>query len=260
MADRKFAAAALLAALAIACGESEPTQAPVDPEFAALMARAEGGDPAAQVAVADRFESDDARPGADAEALKWYRKAALQNHAEGQYSLGVMIFGGRGQREDEVEGAKWIRKAAEAGYADAQNSLAVLYATGSGVELDHEASMEWFRKAAELGHPTAQLSLGTRLAQGFLGPEDPEAAAVWFRRAAEGGLPAAQWRYGIALSHGDGVPKDDREAYFWLTLSGVARTTESIDEVESVGAKLSEEERATELKSMTEWAREHLGP
>ena len=263
MAFRSFDAVRLgaigLVALAVGCGESEPTTASTYPELAALVARAEGGDSNAQVELGDRFESSDSSPHDDAVALKWYRKAALQDHPEGQYSLGVMIYRGRGQSEDRIEGAKWILKSAEAGYTDAQNSLAVLYAMGGGVAQDHQISMDWFLKAAEAGHATAQMSLGARLAEGLTGPKDPEAAAEWFRRSAENGLPAAQWRYGLALAVGEGVPKDDREAYFWLLMSGVARSRDTIDLMEGIEATLTDEERAAIRVQMTEWARDRLG-
>jgi TPR repeat protein len=260
VAFRWIAATSLLAALTFACGGDEQAPAPIAPEIAALIGRAEAGDPAAQVALGDHFESGDGLPRDDAAALEWYRKAAHQGHLEGQYSFGVMIFTGRGQAEDRTEGAKWIRKSADSGYLDAQNSLAVLYATGGAGEQSHEVSVEWFRKAAEGGHRAAQLSLGARLGEGLGTPKDLKEAAYWLEKAAEGGIPAAQWRYGLVVSRGEGVPKNDVEAYFWLSLSGAARTRDAIEILEAVGANLTEDERDAVRIRMTDWAREHLEP
>lgn len=49
-------------------------------------------------------------------AVKWYRKAADQGHAESQYKLGECYQYGWGLEKDEVEAMKWYRKAAEQGY------------------------------------------------------------------------------------------------------------------------------------------------
>ena len=72
--------------------------------------------------------------------MKWYRKAAEQNHAEAQYNLGVCYDEGEGVAKDQVEAVKWYRKAAEQNFAAAQYNLGVCYAKGEGVAKD-----EWRR-------------------------------------------------------------------------------------------------------------------
>ena len=61
-----------------------------------------------------------------AEAVKWYRKAAKQNHANSQYNLAVMYYYGRGVQQDHAEAAKWARKAAAQGLEQAQRMVDVL--------------------------------------------------------------------------------------------------------------------------------------
>lgn len=63
-------------------------------------------------------------PQSDAEAVKWYRKAAEQGYMYGQYNLGGMYEAGLGVPRDDGEAVKWFRKAAEQGHADAQDYLA----------------------------------------------------------------------------------------------------------------------------------------
>jgi TPR repeat protein len=48
----------------------------------------------------------------NAEAAKWYRKAADQGHANAQYNLGVMYSTGQGVPQDYVEAHKWFNLAA----------------------------------------------------------------------------------------------------------------------------------------------------
>ncbi len=52
-------------------------------------------------------------------AVKLYRKAAEQGHANAQFCLGCCYFEGKGVEEDKTEAVKWYRKAAEQGYARA---------------------------------------------------------------------------------------------------------------------------------------------
>ena len=66
-----------------------------------------------------------------AEAVKWYRKAAEQNLARAQYNLGVCYADGEGVAKDQVEAVKWYRKAAEQNLAKAQYNLGVCYERGA---------------------------------------------------------------------------------------------------------------------------------
>ena len=47
----------------------------------------------------------------EAEAVRWYRLAADQGHAEAQYFLGIMYADGRGVSKDEAEAVRWYRLA-----------------------------------------------------------------------------------------------------------------------------------------------------
>ena len=56
----------------------------------------------------------------DAEAVRWFRRAAEQGHNDGQNNLGRMYSNGRGVRRDRVEVVGWYRRAAEQGDAGGQ--------------------------------------------------------------------------------------------------------------------------------------------
>ncbi len=51
-------------------------------------------------------------------------------------NLGVMYENGRGVERDDAEAVKWYRKAAEAGNAKGMVKLGLLYAKGRGVAED----------------------------------------------------------------------------------------------------------------------------
>ena len=42
-----------------------------------------------------------------AEAVKWYRRAAEQDHAEAQYNLAVCCYDGNGVEKNPAEEMKW---------------------------------------------------------------------------------------------------------------------------------------------------------
>ena len=91
-----------------------------------------------------------------------------------QFNLGVMYEEGDGVGQDDAEAAKWYRRAAEQehenalnrlmemcnkGIAVAQFNLGGMYQDGEGVAQDNEEAAKWYRKAAEQGHATAKLRL-----------------------------------------------------------------------------------------------------
>jgi len=117
------------------------------------------------------------------EAAKWYRAAAEQGDARGQWTLGTMYADGDGIDPDTVEAARFLAKAAEQGDADYESMLAYRYFKGKGVVQDYREAAKWFRKAADQGN-----SLG------------------------ESGLA-------VLCANGNGVPKNDIEAYKWFSLA-----------------------------------------
>lgn len=52
--------------------------------------------------------------------MTWYRKAAEQGHEGAQFNLGLILYSGDGIAKNEAEAVRWFRKAAEAGLADAR--------------------------------------------------------------------------------------------------------------------------------------------
>jgi TPR repeat protein len=56
--------------------------------------------------------------------VSWYRKAAEQGFAAGQYNFGRMYAAGRGTRQSDVEAYRWFSRAAAQGHADARKQLA----------------------------------------------------------------------------------------------------------------------------------------
>jgi len=119
-----------------------------------------------------------------AEAVRLFRRAAVQGLAVAQYNLGHAYAAGRGVRKNPAEASRWYRMAAEQGDPAAQNALAILDATGRGVLRDPEAALALFRRAATNGYALAQLNLAVAFEDGRLMPRDPLRAYIWYSIAA----------------------------------------------------------------------------
>ena len=83
-----------------------------------------------------------------AEAVRWFRRAAGQGHAEAQFSLGFMYHTGEGVKQDFAEAVRWSRLGAEQGQAFAQYVLGRMYYWGEGVPHNNVEAYMWLNLAA----------------------------------------------------------------------------------------------------------------
>ena len=74
-----------------------------------------------------------------------------QGNALAQINLGLMYAEGEGVPENDAEAVRWYRKAAEQGNALAQSNLGLMYAEGEGVPEDYVLAYAWWNLAAAQG-------------------------------------------------------------------------------------------------------------
>jgi TPR repeat protein len=166
-------------------------------EFAAalelLRPIAETGDPEAQNAVGEMLTDGKAGVTVDiAEAVAWFRKAAMQGFGAGQVNLGLMLEHGQGVAQDEAEASRWFRRAALEGFAEGQHNLARMYETGKGLPLDLGQAVFWYAKAVNQNFAPAQFAYGLMHRDGIGVTRNPAEAIRLFRRAASQGLTEAR--------------------------------------------------------------------
>jgi uncharacterized protein len=105
--------------------------------------------------------------------VKWYRLAALAYDGHGyppaQGNLGVLYENGKGAAQDYAEALKWYRRAAVGNYALAQFKLGVLYENGRGVAQDYREALKWYRRAAKQNYAPAQSNLDEMYRRGTAG-------------------------------------------------------------------------------------------
>jgi hypothetical protein len=120
-----------------------------------------------------------------ATALWLFRPLADQGSAMAQFFLGAMYYEGQGVPQSDAEAAKWFRKAAEQGEDTSQDALGSIYFTGGdGIAQNYAEAMKWFRKAADQGNPAAQNSLGMMYEKGHSVPMNFILAYMWYSLSA----------------------------------------------------------------------------
>ncbi|UWZ85452.1 tetratricopeptide repeat protein [Occallatibacter riparius] len=135
----------------------------------ALKAKADAGDPAAEVSVGESYAkaagaASDPETAADGwnKAAEWYAKAAAQSYVPAEIHLADCYSYGRGVTRDKGKAAEWYRKAADHDDARAQGTLAMLYTMGQGVPQDDAEAYFWFDLAASADTPNKERYLINR--------------------------------------------------------------------------------------------------
>lgn len=158
------------------------------------------------------------------QAIKWYTKAAEHGNAPAQNNLGTMYANGDGVERDNAEALKWYLKAAankgcgEAGCAEAEYNLGVMYSIGQGVNQDYNQAVYWFTQAGNQGNVEAQYNLGLLYATGSSSVQaDYTKALEWYRKVADRKdtvTGAEKWLDSIHAKD-PGMKPDDTKSFEW---------------------------------------------
>ncbi len=123
--------------------------------------------------------------GREAEAMRWFRKAAHHGQASSWFHMGFHSEHGIGTDKNLADAAEAYRKGAEKGSSEAQQALGIMTAFGRGVPLDPAQAAYWLRLAADDEKPLACGVLGYCYLRGFGVQQDEGEAFVLFSRFAE---------------------------------------------------------------------------
>ncbi len=209
----------LLFCLALAIDSpAQPAKADRD-AFDQIKAKADKGDPEAQLELGALYASGVGVAKDPAKAAKWHRKAAEQGVARAQYQLAWYYSNGEGVKLDKAEAAQWYRKAAVQGMAEAQLALGLAFLNGDGVRASGVEAVRWFRLALAQGLVDAEYEMGKCYFDGTGVTKNIEEGVKLTRRAAERGFGPAQKSLGECYQRAVGVDKDYVEAYKWLDLA-----------------------------------------
>lgn len=123
----------------------------------------------------------------EAEALRYCRLAADQDHPAAQYQMGVYCEEGRYVPKSEAHAVRYYQLSADQGYAQAQNGLAHCYQQGIGVVRNAEEAVRYYRLAAAQGLPLAMHNVGMCYESGLGVEESLSIALNYYQLASDGG-------------------------------------------------------------------------
>jgi TPR repeat protein/dipeptidyl aminopeptidase/acylaminoacyl peptidase len=158
----------------------------------------------------------------EAEAVRWYLKAAGAGAGPASTALGRMYASGRGVARDDAEAIRWFQRGADAGDADAMERLGWMYESLSPPTRDYLTAVRWYRRASGAGNAQAKVNLGVMYRDGRGLARDEARALALFREAAEAGQSRGMYLLGRMYSDGRGAPQDDAEAVRWYRQAAVA--------------------------------------
>ena len=107
---------------------------------------AEQGDVTTQLLVGSIYDFGQGVPQDDAEAVKWYERAAMQGSAKGQYQAGA-VYARSPQVKDPVQGYKWLTIAARTLASGPQGGVTADQATTLRTLIQGEMSKDEIAKA-----------------------------------------------------------------------------------------------------------------
>jgi TPR repeat protein len=145
-------AVAMIASALLSAGQMAGSQqAGID---VALLARANAGDAAAEVAVGESYAAGTGVARDSKLAAEWYQKAAEKGDVNAELHLAALYRdGGKGFPRDMAQAAAWYQKSAEQGDVGAQGTLGTLYSMGQGVEQNYVEAYYWLDLAAAVKGP-----------------------------------------------------------------------------------------------------------
>ena len=153
--------------------------------------------------------------GDEADAARWYERAAMRGNAVAQTNLGAMYLEGKGVAQDDAAAARYFLLAASAGFGPAQNNLALLYLTGRGVRQSDQATFQWLSRAVANHYYPAYPSNAAQYLIGKGVARDDKRGFDLMLEAAKHGIVQAQAEVAMLYAQGRGTKTDAKKALEW---------------------------------------------
>ena len=162
-------------------------------------------------------------------ALVWYRKAAAQGSAEGEFNAASLLErGAEGIPPDAEAAAEGYARAAKFGLPLASYRLARMLDEARAARRSDGTAFERYLAAAQGGVAEAQAELDKPATQyRFALLLAPVAAVPWLRKAAAQNHVPAQLALAIALEEGRGTSAYPAEAFQWYLKAAAADEAEA---------------------------------
>lgn len=172
-------------------------------------------------------------------------RAAEAGHPEAQFQLASLIRDKRIFRPDN-EMIKWYTKAADQNHVCAINNLAICYQQGIGVERDFQKAFYLLCKAFSLGDSMAGFNIGQAYWFGLGVAQDTEKGLDYVKNAAMAGCPNAQYMLGQLYEEGFqdnkiNIVVNKDEAILWYRKAASQKDKLSVEALERLGASIPDD-------------------
>ena len=138
-----------------------------------------------------------------ARSFSWFRQAAMKDHPDAMYELGVMYSRGLGTERNSAEAMNWFEKSARRGNLEAALLLAGIYAHENGSFEDRKKAARWCSLT------------GNHYLHGSGTPQDTAEAIRWYKLAEEMGGEDSAMKLAVIYHYGIGTDRDLAEARRW---------------------------------------------
>lgn len=155
------------------------------------------------------------------QAVKWYEKAARQQHPQAAFRLAEHVEEGNGATVNLHTAMAWYTRVDTPDSHYRQGNI--LSTGGAGVNVDLKRGTAAFRRAADQGHLEACFRAGICARDGVGMSVDKEAAVRYFTKAADGGHAMAACALGMLYYEGYGALKKNKKVashYFEAAAAG----------------------------------------
>jgi len=201
----------------------------------------------------------------------WIEKAALSDHQEALYFLGLIYLSGtKPAQKDHEKGVMYLTRSAELGLLQAKKKLAFVYLyPGQQKHKNISEGMKWLIDAAESGDSATQMMLGAMYVNGINAEKDQEKGLHWIMNAAEQGNEDALFELGKIYYTGKYLPRDLVKSRCMLGLSILhgARTLKTAKDrekaknkrqlLDSLTAQMTDSQKEESRKMAIDWMNTH---
>jgi hypothetical protein len=126
------------------------------PDFDALAAAAQAGDPVAAYRLGAMYERGRGVAADPVQAERWYTRAAQGGEADAMFNLGALFERGARGTRDAKEAVDWFLRASDQRDAQAQLNLGLMFYKGDGVPRDAAKSRDFLSLSALNGNARAK--------------------------------------------------------------------------------------------------------
>lgn len=116
-------------------------------------------------------------------ALEHFNTAAVKQHPEANYMLGLCYANGYGMDVDCIKAVQHYKAAVQLGVTNAMYNLAICYENGIGIQKNVKEAIELYHCAANQGHPHAAFNLAVRYENGSDVNPDRKKASEYYHIA-----------------------------------------------------------------------------